>query len=104
MILTGSKSVVIPSTKKTYGTVMTANGKIVHINGKESVGVPTIRRLEGKQPFEERQRRMSSNLMAGDAAKKKVEWLSLRRQSMKEVITVTIHGCPGCCRPAARST
>ena len=74
--------------------VMTANGRTVHIDGKESVSVPNIKRLEGKQPliraFEERERSLRS-VVAGDAAVEKVQWLSLRRQSMEEIIAVT---CP----------
>jgi hypothetical protein len=74
--------------------VMTANGRTVHITGKESVSVPNIKRLEGKQPliraFEERERRIRS-ILAGANATERTEWMSLRRQSMEEVIAVT---CP----------
>jgi hypothetical protein len=58
------------------------------------VNVPNIKRLEGKQPliraFEERERRMRS-ILAGPNATERTEWISLRRQSMEEVIAVT---CP----------
>jgi hypothetical protein len=74
--------------------VMTANGRTVHIPGKEGVSVPNIKRLEGKQPliraFEERERRMRS-ILAGPNATERTEWISLRRQAMEEVIAVT---CP----------
>jgi hypothetical protein len=73
--------------------VMTANGRTVHIPGKEGVCVPNIKRLEGKQPliraFEERERRMRS-ILAGASVTERTEWISLRRQSMEEVIAVTL--------------
>jgi hypothetical protein len=74
--------------------VQTANGRTVYIPGKEGVSVPNIKRLEGKQPliraFEEKERRMRAILMKGNSEVNK-SWISLRRQSMEEIISVT---CP----------
>ena len=68
--------------------VQTANGRTVSIPGKEGISLPNIKRLEGMQPlikaFEEQGRR--SRVLAD-----RCEWISLRRQSMEEVIRVV---CP----------
>ena len=74
--------------------VKTANGRTVYIPGKEGVSVPNIKRLEGKHPliraFEDRERRVRS-IMDQSSVEGSRGWISLRRQSMEEIIAVT---CP----------
>lgn len=74
--------------------VMTANGRTILVPGKESISVPNVKRLEGKQPliksFEDDERRIRA-VTQGEGRRQKREYLSLRRSDMEDVIAVV---CP----------
>ena len=72
--------------------IKTANGRSVSLPGVETYFVPNIKRVEAKQPlirsFEEQERILLETEVA-DGAKRK--YVSLRRQSMEDIISMV---CP----------
>ena len=75
--------------------VMTANGRTLAIPGKDSISLPIVKRLEGKQPlmksFEDDERSIRGISDEGRGRNQRREYVSLRRQAIGDIIAVV---CP----------
>ena len=75
--------------------VMTTNGRTLAIPGKDSISLPIVKRLEGKQPlmksFEDDERSIRGISDEGRGRNQRREYVSLRRQAIGDIIAVV---CP----------